>query len=145
MQSPQEGHVDFDLAVVCHNTRGQRGRQQREALLDATWGLPHRPWHWMRATYRRRFGMESSYRQAHQARMRTSSRQPALRLLCVGVALVWRNVWVWLHAEVMVQPQRGARQLRPQALRFARGLWWLMMAVARRDCLRSASFAKNCG
>ena len=63
--------------------------------------------------------------------MRTSSRKPALRLLFVGVALVLRNVWVWLHAEVMAQPQRGARQLRPQSLRFARLLLWLMMEVAR--------------
>jgi hypothetical protein len=49
----------------------------------------------------------------------------------MGVALVLRNVWVWLHAEVMAQPQRGARQLRPQSLRFARLLMWLLMEVAR--------------
>jgi hypothetical protein len=112
-------------------TRGHRGRHQREALLYATWGLTHRPWHWIRSTYRCRFGIESSYRQAHQARVRTSSRKPALRRLFVGVALVLRNVWVWWHAEVMAQPQRGARQLRPQALCFARVLLWLMMEVAR--------------
>jgi putative transposase len=131
LRSPQEGQVAFDLAVVCHNTRGQRGRRQREALLYATWGLTSRPLSWIRATYRRRFGIESSYRQSHQARIRTSSRKPALRLLFMGVALVLRNVWVWLHAEVMAQPQRGARQLRPQSLRFARVLMWLLMEVAR--------------
>jgi hypothetical protein len=130
LKSPQEGHVTFDLAVVCHNTRGHRGRHQREALLYATWGVTHHALHWVRATYRRRFGIESSYRQSHQARIRTSSRKPALRLLFVGVALVLRNVWVWLHAEVMAQPQRGAMQLRPQSLRFARLLLWLMMEVA---------------
>jgi putative transposase len=86
---------------------------------------------WIRATYRSRFGIESSYRQAHQARIRTSSRKPALRLLFMGVALVLRNVWVWLHAEVMAQPQRGARQLRPQSLCFARLLLWLLIEVAR--------------
>jgi hypothetical protein len=131
LKSSQEGHVAFDLAVVCHNTRGQRGRHQREALLYATWGLNHRPLSWIRATYRSRFGIESSYRQSHQARLRTSSRKPALRLLFMGVALVLRNVWVWLHAEVMAQPQRGARQLRPQSLRFARLLLWLMIEVVR--------------
>lgn len=131
MKSSKEGHVEFDLAVVCHHTCGHRGRHQREALLYATWGLTQRPLSWIRATYRSRFGIESSYRQSHQARMRTSSRKPALRLLFIGVALVLRNVWVWLHAEVMAQPQRGARQLRPQSLRFARLLLWLMMEVAR--------------
>ena len=63
--------------------------------------------------------------------MRTSSRKPALRLLFMGVALVLRNVWEWLHAEVLAQPQRGARQLRPQSLRFARLLMWLLMEVVR--------------
>ena len=85
---------------------------------------------WIRATYRGRFGIESSYRQVHQARIRTSSRNPVLRLLFVGVALVLRNVWVWLHAEVMAEPQRGARQLRPESMRFARLLLWLLMEVA---------------
>ena len=130
LKSAQEGHVAFDLAVVCHNTRGHRGRHQREALLYATWGVTHRPLSWIRATYRSRFGIESSYRQVHQARIRTSSRKPVLRLLFVGVALILRNVWVWLHAEVMAQPQRGAQHLRPESLRFARLLLWLMMEVA---------------
>jgi hypothetical protein len=86
----------------------------------ATWGLKHHALHWIRGTYRRRFGIASSYRQAHQARMRTSRRQPAWHLLFMGVALVLRNVWGWWHAEGMAQPRRGTRQLRPQSLRFAR-------------------------
>src|SRR5262249_27292690 len=131
LKSAKEGHVDFDLAVVCHNTRGQRGRHQREALLYATWGLKPRALGWIRAAYRSRFGIESSYRQSHQPRIRTTSRKPALRLLFMGVALVLRNVWVWLHAEVMAQPQRGARHLRPHSLRFARLLLWLTMEVAK--------------
>jgi putative transposase len=135
LKSPKEGQVAFDLAVVCHNTRGQRGRHQREALLYSTWGLKHRPLSWIRATYRRRFGIESSYRQSHQARIRTSSRKPALRLVFMGVALVLRNIWVWLHAEVIAQPRCGARQQRPQSMRFARLLLWLLMEVARHYCL----------
>jgi putative transposase len=131
VQSAKEGQVDFDLAVVCHNTRGHRGRHQREALLYAAWGVTHHALSWIRATYRRRFGIESSYRQLHQARIRTSSRKPALRLLFLGVALVLRNVWVWLHTEVLAQPQRGARHLRPHSLRFARLLLWLTMEVAK--------------
>jgi hypothetical protein len=131
LQRAHAGQVACDLAVVCHNTCGQRGRHQREALRYATWGLTHRPLRWLRATYRRRFGSESSYRQSQQARIRTSSRTPALRLLLMGVAWVLRHVWGWLHAEVMAPPQRGARQLRPQSLRFARLLLWLRMEVAR--------------
>ena len=129
-KSPQEGQVDFALAVVGHNTRGHRGRHQREALWYATWGVNHRPWSWMRATYRGRFGIESSSRQVPQARIRTRSRNPVWRLLFVGVALGLRHVWVWWHAEVLAEPQRGARQLRPESMRCARLLLWLLMAVA---------------
>jgi hypothetical protein len=49
----------------------------------------------------------------------------------MGVAVGLRNVWGWLQAEVLTQPKRGAPQLRPQSLRFARLLLWLLMEVAR--------------
>ena len=131
LTSAQDGQVEFDLAVVCTNTRGKRGRHQREALLYATWGLRHRPLSWIRATYRGRFGIETSYRQLHQARIRTSSRNPVLRLLFVAIALILRNVWVWLHAEVIAQPRRGALQLRPESLRLDRMLIWLVIEIAK--------------
>jgi hypothetical protein len=51
LQRAHAGQVACDLAVVCHNTCGHRGRHQREALLSATWGLTHRPLRWLRATY----------------------------------------------------------------------------------------------
>ena len=131
LRNAQDGSVDFDLAVVCHNTKGKRGRHQREALLYATWGVSHRALNWVRTTYRGRFGIETSYRQLHRARIRTSSRHPALRLLFVAIALILRNVWVWLHAEVMAQPRRGALKLRPAALRLDRLLIWLVMEIAK--------------
>ena len=33
----------------------------------------------------------------NEARIKTCTRDPRLRLLFVGIALVLRNVWVWLH------------------------------------------------
>lgn len=44
--------------------------------------------------YRQRFGIETSYRQMHLVRARTSSRNPTLRLLLVGLALVLVNLYV---------------------------------------------------
>ncbi len=100
MSSTKDGQVDFDLAVVCHNLKGRWGKHKREAWLYAAWGLKRRPLVWIREVYRTRFGIEASYRQVHQAKIKTSSRNPISRLLFVGVALILRNVWVWLHAEV---------------------------------------------
>jgi putative transposase len=86
LSSAKDGQVTFDLAVVCHNLQGRWGRHQREAWLYATWGVKHRPLGWIRQAYRRRFGIESSYRQAHQARIRTSSRNR----LCGCCVWAWR-------------------------------------------------------
>lgn len=131
LSSATEGQVSFDLAVVCHNLKGRWGKHQRQAWLYATWGLKHRPLSWIRQVYRRRFGIEASYRQVHQAKIKTSSRNPVLRLLFVGVALVLRNVWVWLHAEVIAQPRRGGRHLQAAAMRLSRMLVWLVVEVAQ--------------
>jgi putative transposase len=131
LSSATEGQVSFDLAVVCHNLKGRWGKHQREAWLYATWGLKHRPLSWMRQAYRRRFGIEASYRQVHQAKIKTSSRNPVLRLLFVGVALVLRKVWVWLHAEVIAQPRRGGRHLQAASMRLTRMLVWLVVEVAQ--------------
>jgi putative transposase len=131
LRSAQDGHVTFDLAVVCHHLRGRWGRHRREAWLYATWGVKYRPLTWIRQAYRSRFGIESSYRQVHQAKIKTSSRNPVLRLLFVGVAFVLRNVWVWVHAEVIAQPRRGGRRLASASLRFARLLLWLVVEVAK--------------
>jgi hypothetical protein len=66
------------------------------------------------------------------AKIKTSSRNPILRLLFVGVALILRNVWVWLHAEVIAQPRRGGRYLQAASLRLNRmfcGLWLRSLSI----------------
>src|SRR5918998_4103985 len=56
---------------------------------------------------------------------KTSTRDPLLRLLYVGVALILRNVWVWLHWEVLAHPRRGGRRLDLAQLTFRAMLLWL--------------------
>jgi IS4 transposase len=83
----------------------------------------------VRETYRLRFGIESSYRQMNQARGRTSTRRPELRLLYAGIALVLRNEWVWLHFEVLSTPRRGGRAIRLERLRLREVLRWLIQVI----------------
>jgi putative transposase len=129
LSSPIEGKVSFELAVVCRNLNGKWEKHEREALLYATWGVRARSLGWIKQTYRSRFGIESSYRQLNQAKIRTSTRNPVLRLLFVGVALILRNVWVWPHAEVIALPRKGARVFRPACLRFGQLLIWLVVSI----------------
>ena len=87
---------------------------------------------WVRREYRRRFGIESSYRQMNQALVATCTRNPLVRLFLVGVALVLRNVWVWLHWQVLSAPRRGGREVRLGRLRFKAMLGWLAQVAEER-------------
>jgi putative transposase len=110
--------------------RGSRRRQVKaQTWLYAFWGLRPTSVRWVREAYRQRFGIESSYRQLNQARVRTSSRSPQLRLLYVGLALVLRNLYVRLHWEVLAYPRRGYRVVDLNQLPLKALLNWLAAVV----------------
>jgi hypothetical protein len=74
--------------------------------------------------YRRRFGIETSYRQLNEGKAKTTKKDVAYRLLLVGLALLLRQVWVYLTAQIARD-----QGLRPTAwvadLPLARMLDWL--------------------
>jgi Transposase DDE domain len=115
----------ISICVRCRNYRGERGKHGREALVYGYWGMQPSSYQWVSETYRKRFAIETSYRQGHQARMRTCSRDPLLRLLYVGIALILRNVWVWFHWEILALPHRGGRKVDLDQLVFRKMLLWL--------------------
>jgi putative transposase len=64
-----------------------------------------------RRIYRRRFGVETSYRCAGRVRAWTTSPNPALRFMLIGLSFFLLNVWLhlrWLYTQV---PRRGRRRL----------------------------------
>ena len=117
----------FRLAVCRVRGRPDRqGRRKMQVWLYATWGLrASASLEWVRQTYRLRFGIESSYRQLREALIRTSTRDPRLRLFFVGLALVLRNVYVWLHWEVLAARRRGYRRVDLTQLPLRAMLRWL--------------------
>jgi hypothetical protein len=119
------------ICVACRNYRGPWRRHGRQALVYACWGVTGHSCAWVRETYRARFGIESSYRQMNQVRGRTSTRRPELRLLYVGLSLVLRNEWVWLHWEMPSTPRRGGRLIRQERLRLRALLRWLRQVIEK--------------
>jgi putative transposase len=86
-----------DLAVVPTLTRDKKtGKRRREWLIYV---LIHLDWAAKKAQqrYRRRFGIESSYRQLGQVRAHTNSRNVALRFFYLALALLLLNVWTHLR------------------------------------------------
>jgi hypothetical protein len=129
----EEGGRTATVSVGVHvrNRRGRRKKRGRERLVYGFWGIHPPSVAWLSETYRLRFGIESSYRQLREAKAKTCSRSPVVRLFLVGVALVLRNVWVWLHYALLSTPRRGGRQFNEGRLRFKALLLMLLHEAER--------------
>lgn len=108
-----------NICVSLRNYAGKFRRRGRQRLVYAYWGLQPTHHRWVREMYRKRFGIETSYRQMHQARIRTTTRDPVRRLLFVGLALILRNAWVWFHLMRLGERRPGGGvRLHLERLRF---------------------------
>jgi hypothetical protein len=81
--------------------------------------------------YRRRFGIETSYRQMNQGKARTTKKDRVYRLLLVGLGLLLRQVWVFLTWQLARARRCRAKQWLSE-LPLARLLEWLRDEVRRR-------------
>jgi hypothetical protein len=75
--------------------------------------------------------VETSYRQLNEGKGRTTKKDVSYRLLLVGLALLLRQAWVWLTAQLARdrrwRPTRWAGELPLQRL-----LGWLAEALKAR-------------
>ena len=81
------------LCIHCHNWAGQRKRRGRQTLVYAFWGVQPKTTDWVYQIFRLRFGIETSYRQLNEARIKTTTPNPQLRLLFIGIASLLRDLW----------------------------------------------------
>jgi hypothetical protein len=131
------------IGVKCRNYRGQWKRHGRQVLIYAYGGYQPPSPDAVFATYRLRFGIETSYRQLHEGRIRTTSRRPAVRLLYVGIALVLRNLWVWLHYTLLAMPRRGGRVILLERLRWETLLLWLLHVAEEAFGIADTTFTER--
>jgi hypothetical protein len=108
--------------------KGKKAKRKQQKLLFAAWRVHGQPRE-IRELYRTRFGIETSYRQWRQARIFTCTRDPHLRLLFIGVGLMLRNVWVWIHETRLAEGWGESMILHLERLRFRRMLDWIVYEV----------------
>lgn len=84
----------------------------------------------MRQLYRRRFGIETSYRQKNQAQAMTTSRDPVYRLLLEGLGYLLRQIWVVL-TEQLARAWQAAPSAWLGALTMQKMIDWLLHELTR--------------
>lgn len=91
----------------------------------------------VRRLYRRRFGIETSYRCAGQVRGWTTSPNPAYRFLLMALGVLLVNIWTWLRWLFAQRPRRGGRQLDVKLFQLSRYAKFLMRALeSHYGCVR---------
>jgi hypothetical protein len=79
--------------------------------------------------YRRRFGIECSYRVLRRVRAMTTSRNPAVRFFLLAVGMILVNAWVFLRWEFARLLAPGLRRVDQARFRFHRFTRLLIRAI----------------
>lgn len=118
------------MRVVCRYLKGHRGRHGMQYFVYVV----HRvkvSLHQIFQHYRERFGIETSYRIKNHCRIRTTTKNPVLRLLFVALAFILVNLWVYLLWFFVSRTQRGGRLIFRQLFPLKTLLEFISHAVER--------------
>ena len=120
-----------ELAVCRVFTTAKRTRRLKRRSEWMILILIHLDWsnRQARRQYRRRFGIESSYRCAGVVRGWTTSKNPAYRFVLIAVSFVLLNVWVYLRWLFTQVPRRGRRWLDTRRLELTRLAKFIVRAL----------------
>lgn len=99
------------VRIAC--VRPKRGERRRRPMVFAFQGLSSQQLSWYREMYRRRFGIETSYRQLGEGLAQTTTKCTAWRMLLIAVALLMRNLWAWRNQCVRHGTVSLSLQLHP--------------------------------
>ena len=131
LHSQELGTETVDVALTRKYSKGRYRRKRSKWFAYVTYRIRTQPLQIFQF-YRRRFGIESSYRQMNRVRARTSSTDPALRLLFVGVAFLMLNLWVVLKRHWACDVHRRGTRQNHRGLTVLRLCHFLIRAIERR-------------
>ena len=98
----------FPAHVVVKYSKGKYKRRGAKYFAYTVYGMDI-PVNRTFNEYRKRFGVESSYKLKNLALPRTSTKNPMLRLLYVGLAFLLVNVWIYVQWMFLSKRRRGGR------------------------------------
>jgi len=114
-RSKDYGELTVPVMVVHTRSKQRDGTYPWVWLVYVLLNVPDLTARQVRKAYRRRFGIESSYRLLEQVRGHTTARNAALRFLWMGIALLIGNIWIALHWTFLRRRGSGPRRVARRA------------------------------
>ncbi len=108
MNKDKDNEVTFPLWIICKYLKGKRNKYGIEYLAFVAYKV-NVSLNYIAEDYRHRFGIETSYRLKNLCRIRTTTKNPILRLLYVGISFLIVNIWIYLLWSKICKPRRGSR------------------------------------
>jgi hypothetical protein len=133
-KSQKYGDYTAPITVVRTYTsrqRSKRGKRRATWLVFVTLNCTLTPKS-VRKCYRRRFGIETSYRCMRQVRAWTTSRNAALRFLLISLGFILVHLWLELRWHFcQVKKRRGPRKIDVKRFELQRMLAFLNRVIER--------------
>ena len=130
-ESQPNGSFTAPVAVARTYTSHKRSKRKKR---KATWlvfvvlNCDFNPKN-IRTLYRKRFGIESSYRCMRQVRAWTTSRNGSLRFLLISLGFILVNLWLELRHRFCQLKQQGRRKIDAKRFQLQRLLSFLNQAI----------------
>ena len=131
MSKAKDNDITFDLWIICKYKKVKKGQYGVEYFAYVVY-KPKTNLSSIHQDYRRRFGIESSYRLKNLCRIRTNNKKPVLRLLFVGISFILVNIWVYLLWFKISRKRKGRRLIYCQLFGLKQLLAFLRQAVERK-------------
>jgi hypothetical protein len=120
------------LYVVCKYSKGKYKRKGVFRFAYIVIGSLKRQPAQIAEEYRRRFGIETSYRLMNTVRARTTCKIAAFRLFLAALAFLWLNLWQYVKWAYLFVPKPGPRTVLHHLLPLARWRLWLWEMIKQR-------------
>lgn len=131
MGQEKDNHVSFALWIICKYKKGKRKQHGIEyfayVVYKSTTNLSY-----IHQDYRKRFGIESSYRLKNLCRIRTNNKKPVLRLLFVAISFLLVNIWVYLLWFKISRKRQGRRLIYRKLFGLKQMLAFLRQVIERK-------------
>jgi putative transposase len=127
----KDDSVTFDLWIVCKYRKGKHKKHGIQYFVYVVYKNKTNL-DYIYQDYRKRFGIETSYRLKNVCRIRTNNKNPVLRLFFVGISFLLVNIWINLLWRRISRKRKGSRLIYRTLFTLKQMLAFLCQAIERK-------------